>query len=293
MSEYKIHENCRDNDQLRTMFYDCIKAVFPGIDFKTWHDRGFWTEHYIPHAIVRDNKMIANVSASTMNIILNGQKVRGVQIGTVATLPEFRNQGLSRYLMEYVLHKYDDTTDLFFLFANETVLDFYPKFGFKRYDEVVFKTTAGLPSADYSARKLSVDSDDDIALIRRLLADRLPLTALFGAVDYDFITWWHILNIFPDKLYYLPDNDILFIISEKDDQLHIWDIVFTKPFDLIPAISQVIQSDSLKSVRYYFAPDRLGFEYTDTEPCPDSPLFVRGAFDPGAPRFKLPLTAQT
>ena len=65
-----------------------------------------------------------------MNLIVNDKTVNGIQIGAVGTLPEYRNKGLSKYLMDLVLDKYQDSTDISFLFANETVTEFYPKFGF-------------------------------------------------------------------------------------------------------------------------------------------------------------------
>ncbi|WP_165778752.1 hypothetical protein [Leptospira perolatii] len=42
------------------------------------------------------------------------------------------------YLMKDALSDYEGKVDLFFLFANESVLDFYPKFGFRKIEETIF-----------------------------------------------------------------------------------------------------------------------------------------------------------
>lgn len=44
------------------------------------------------------------------------------------THPDYRGQGLAKKLLEHVIAKYEDQYDFLYLFANDTVLDFYPKF---------------------------------------------------------------------------------------------------------------------------------------------------------------------
>ncbi|GIO00553.1 hypothetical protein J5TS2_12210 [Brevibacillus halotolerans] len=54
------------------------------------------------------------------------------------THPDYRNKGLSGKLMHYIIDKYEKECDFIYLFANETVLDFYPKFGFEKLQESSF-----------------------------------------------------------------------------------------------------------------------------------------------------------
>ena len=107
MNRPDIIENYRDNELLRNEYYNFISKIFPSADFKEWYSKGFWTDKFNPISIIKDGKLISNVSATLMNIIVEGRNVRGIQIGAVGTLPEFRNQGLSRLLMEYVIEKYN------------------------------------------------------------------------------------------------------------------------------------------------------------------------------------------
>jgi len=288
-----IYEDYRDNKDLRNKFYSFTQAIFPGLNFIDWYEQGYWSDNYIPFSIVRDNKIIANVSISKMKILIDGDYLNGIQIGTVGTLPEFRNSGLSKFLMEYVLNKYDNLCDIFFLFANETVLDFYPKFGFNRYREVIFKSLSDIPKSKNSVRKLDFGSDSDFSLIKKIIKARLPLTNLFGAAEYDFITHWHLLNVFPGNLFYIEDDEIIFICKEEKDQLHIWDVIYTKPFDLSSAVSKIIRNEELKSILYNFPPDQLSFSYDEVIPDKESFLFVRGDFKLKDRNFKFPITAQT
>jgi hypothetical protein len=195
--------------------------------------------------------------------------------------------------MTHVLNKYKYSTDIFFLFANESVLNFYPQFGFERYQEVVFTSNSTVPTPNYSARRLNILNPSDFNLIKNLIKKRQVLTRHFGALDYDFITMWHVLNVFPNKLYYLEPEKAIFIISEDGNTLHIWDIIYNQPFDLYPAIAKVIQTETIKSLNYYFPPDQMAFSFDQVLPSNDSPLFIRGDFLSKHKHFKFPVTAQT
>lgn len=51
------------------------------------------------------------------------------------TDPDYRGRGLSRWLIDRVLEDFEQQVDFIFLYANDSVLDFYPKLGFKRAPE--------------------------------------------------------------------------------------------------------------------------------------------------------------
>ena len=195
MLNNKMIENYRDNEILRNEFHNFISIVFPGISFREWESKGFWTKQYIPLSILQSSKIISNVSASFMDILINGKKCKAIQIGAVGTLPEYRNQGLSRELMNYVINKNRDKINFFFLFANETVLEFYPKFGFRSVQEYIFLKEMDIPKPKYSARKLNIEDDSDYTLLQDLINHRQILTKIFGAENYGSITMWHVLNL--------------------------------------------------------------------------------------------------
>ena len=293
MSNPAIYEDYRNNAVLRDKFYRFTETVFPGVNFFDWYQQGYWSDQYIPVSIIEDNKIISNVSVARMKILINGEYLSGIQIGAVGTLPEYRNRGLSKSLMDYVLKKYDDLCDIFFLFANDTVLDFYPKFGFNRYHEVIFKAFSENPLSKYSARKLKLLNDSDLSIIKKMISERQILTTRFGAAGYDFITHWHLLNVFYDNLYFLEDEEIIFICDEENNQLHIWDVIYTRPINLSSVIPMIIRNKRLESVLYYFPPDQLSFEYDEVIPDINSYLFVKGKFYLKNGNIKFPMTAQT
>lgn len=293
LHKFRIRENYRDNDFLRNQFFGFIGRAFPRADFREWYQRGFWSEDYIPFSIVRGDQIVSNVCAAGMSLVIDGRPIKGIQIGAVATAPEYRRQGLSRVLMEHVLHKYRASVELVFLFANDSVLEFYPRFGFEKHEEVIFISDSIPPAATFCARRLDMGLEADFALVKQKLLDRQALTEIFGAKDYDFITFWHILNIYSGDLLYLEKDDVIFIARQEGKALHIFDIIYSAPFDLWQAISKIVNNNDIKSILYYFPPDLLDFRYDSVQACDDSPLFVKGSFDPGDKYFKFPVTAQT
>jgi len=292
MNRPDIIENYRDNELLRNEYFNFISKIFPSADFREWHSKGFWRDEYNPVSIIKDGKIISNVSVMLMNIIVEGRNLRGIQIGAVGTVPAYRGQGLSRILMEYVIEKYRNETDIILLFANETVLDFYPKFGFNRFEEKVFISEINIPEPKPAARKLNIQNKSDYLLLQDSISDRVEITKIFSAKDYGSITMWHVLNIYRKNLYYLKDEDAIFIMKEENRQLHLYEIICSKYFDLDSALPKVIKSSETESVKYYFPPDQLNYKYDNTIN-EDSGLFILGDFEITNEFFKFPETAIT
>ncbi len=133
--EYKV--NVRDNEILRESFNRLTRKTF-AFDFEDWYQRGYWGSRYIPHVLLDCNEVIANVSSNEIDFMINGQKKRLIQLGTVMTDDAYRKQGLGRYLMEKVLEEYKDNADGIYLFGNDSVLEYYPKFGFQKYEQIQY-----------------------------------------------------------------------------------------------------------------------------------------------------------
>ena len=102
----KIINNYKNDDELRDKYYRYISEVFPGLSFEDWYDKGFWTDTYIPFSIIKSGKIISNVSVSMMDILIEDRQYQAIQLGAVGTIPEYRNQGLSRVLIDHVISMY-------------------------------------------------------------------------------------------------------------------------------------------------------------------------------------------
>ena len=134
-----------------------------GLSFQEWCESGYWTDLYLPYAICEGGRVVSNVSVNIMEFSWNGAPRRYIQLGTVMTAPEYRGKGLSRRLMEAVLEDWKNRCDALYLFANNTVLDFYPKFGFERAEE--YKACAAITPKGGKYRKMNLSDAADLALL--------------------------------------------------------------------------------------------------------------------------------
>ncbi|MGN0998422.1 MAG: GNAT family N-acetyltransferase [Faecousia sp.] len=100
-------------------------------DFEKWVTGGFFEGDYIPYSFMENGKLVSNVSVNIMNFLQNGTRRNYIQLGTVMTDPDYRNRGLAKMLMEYVLKRYEESCDGIYLFGDLNALGFYRKSGFQ------------------------------------------------------------------------------------------------------------------------------------------------------------------
>ena len=122
-------------------------------------ENGYWTDAYIPYTLMDGDTAAANISVNTMKTIWNGQIKNYIQLGTVMTAPSCRKQGLSRFLLEEIKKDWEGRCDGMYLFANNTVLDFYPRFGFSRQEQ--YQCSLPVLPQKGVIRKLSMDKPED------------------------------------------------------------------------------------------------------------------------------------
>ena len=102
---YGFAVNFKYNDSIRNSFNSLTRKIY-GFDFEEWYKNGYWKDRYIPYALLYGNDVIANVSVNIIDYLLMEEKMRYIQIGTVMVDKEYRNKGLSRFLMEKVIEEW-------------------------------------------------------------------------------------------------------------------------------------------------------------------------------------------
>jgi predicted N-acetyltransferase YhbS len=290
MSLQSLTITCRHH-QWHEAFIDYVPKVFPRASFRRWYELGGWDEDYVAFSMADGADIVANASLQRMNIVLRGEWITGWQLGAVGVVPQWRGRGLQRQIMQKLLGSIDEK-DIVFLFANDTVLDFYPLFGFKRIIESVFAAEYDVKPASEPLRALSIDRAEDLALLARVAATAAPTTREFGARNYGGVLLWYWANFYDGCFYYCEAEDAIIVAELDGTTLRICDVLARTPFDLRSYLPRVAR-DAAQRVEFGFTPDawwpdaRVSADYTE------SPLFVRGAHRlPEAP-FKFPMLAQT
>lgn len=127
----------RHDAALRASFNALAEKTF-GLNFEGWYQNGFWGDNYNPYSIVADGRVVANVSVNKTDMIIGGERRKFYQLGTVMTDPAYRGRGYIRAIMEAVDRDIADA-DGVYLFGNDSVLEFYPRFGFVPGEEYVYE----------------------------------------------------------------------------------------------------------------------------------------------------------
>lgn len=246
-------------------------------DYRLWFDKGNWDEHLQPFFIVKDGRVVANVSVAPMKLIMDNQTVSVLQISTVMTHPEYRGQGLSRYLMEHVMNKYKDHYAFMYLFANASVLDFYPKFGFVRVDESSYK----LHHFDTETRietkwkRLSIEDEEDLKVVETLVNDHVLVSKKLAFEANRCLAMFHVLLQFDESLYYCKELNCLVIMEYEKKTLRIYDVLSKEAFDWNDLIKRIVKKQT-KEIQFFFVPDTdfNGELNIEKDPFDEDALFI-------------------
>lgn len=255
--DYLFVKDYKDNEKLRHSFASFAQRMF-GINFESWYEAGYWQDRYIPYSIVEDDKVIANVSANIIKFNVLGEDKLYIQIGTVMTEEKYRGNGLSRFLIEEIIKEWKDKSDLIYLFANDTVLNFYPKFGFKTAEEYEYLKNIEYSGDDFSSIRLNIDKKEDEKLLCDKIINSIPHSKLSMINNLDLIMFY--LISMKDSIYYIEKYDNVVIADNEGDTLIIYDIFGENEADLNTVINSIATKDTKKVVLGFVPKDDSSYE---------------------------------
>lgn len=281
----------REDEKRRNSFNQLAQTTFQ-IDFSKWFNKGYWNDKYVPYSFMNNNgEIIANASIFKMNIVIDNRSYNAIQIGTVMSANRYRQKGLSKVLMKKIIDTLKDECDFFYLFANESVLDFYPKFGFSRVDESEYRLTTNRSLRERTknnVRKLSVDSD--IQLLEAMAKNRYQNKSKISVLHNDELLMFYFLVVFPESIYYIAELEAVVIMEHEEDTLHIFDIISCKAQDIYTVLGNVLKEET-EQVVFHFDPGNVEGLQVKKIPSDDDALFYLSNATIFDGHFKFPLTS--
>jgi len=267
----EIVKHYRHNDSLRASFNQLAQKTF-GIDFEPWYQRGFWTDRYDPYSVVENGRVVANVSVNRIDLRIHGQVKKLIQLGTVMTDPQYRNRGLVRILMGEIQQEFADA-DGMFLFANDSVLEFYPKFGFRRGAEYEYRK----PFASVGAcrmERISMDTPEQWAMLWEAMVQSKFCSGC-DMLDNPGLMFFYIFEDLSDCVYYSRELDVWAIARQAEQTLQIH-AIFAKGPVCIDAVAEAFGS-GFQQIKLGFAPENSNGWEKQLLQEKDSTFFVKGA----------------
>ena len=254
--QYIFDDQIRDNLAVRTGFDRLAQQTFD-ISFEEWYKGGWWQENYQPHLLLRDGKVAANLSVNRIDCQINGFRRRLLQLGTVMTAPEERGQGLCRFLMEEVLRRYLDSCDGIYLYANDSVLDFYPKFGFEQREE--YQHSLRLSGGCGQAVRLSMEDPEQAQLFLSAVRTAAP-TEQVRLLHPESLLMFYCTGPMQDKIYWLPEQRTALVMEQEGEVLQIHQVFSPEPMP-VERIAALAAAPSVRQVQFGFTPqDCAGME---------------------------------
>ncbi|SCB32133.1 GNAT family N-acetyltransferase [Rhizobium hainanense] len=204
-----------------------------------------------------DGRCVANFSAFSMPMIVNGQLVKAAGYQSGAVRPEWRGRGLYRDLMQRAFARTAaEGYELDLLLTDKPAL--YERYGFRILPQHI--SVARIPKlqkSDLTARQLSLEAPEDLRLIKRLLQERQPVSARFAVIRQ---TEMFLLNASFNsaiRLTALADDTV---IAWTFDGATFWllDVVGSA----IPSLATILSALEVEPERIEicFSPDRLDCE---------------------------------
>jgi ribosomal protein S18 acetylase RimI-like enzyme len=259
-----------------------------------------WADVSTPLVRHEGPRAIAHVGVIALPLIVDGRPRTVASIHAVCTDPARRRRGHAEALMHealtYCRARYET------VLLTTLIPGFYARHGFRPVPEHAFTRALPLDRRSGGGRRLS-GSAEDVALLRRLLAGRAPVSQRLAALEGGtvfvlalLLTWGGF-----SRAHYHADLDVLTVHEVVGRTLMLYDVV-GRTIPALEALTAAIGADADRVVTL-FVPERLGEGFTPeawSRACAGAAgdaefagLMARGAFDVGTDAFMLPPLTRT
>lgn len=238
---------------------DLLQDTF-GIDISLQNRCGGPDPTSMPFGYFDDaGRCVANFSAFTMPLMINGREVKAAGYQSGAVRPEFRGKGLYRDLMQRAFGWAGETGhEIGVLLTDKPSL--YAPYGFRSVPQHRFSgPVPGNGIEHLTSRRMDIRNAEDIALLSRLLDRRQPVSELFAPIRQKemFLLNCHF------------DADIRLTYVEKHDCVAAWKIAGDGALQLldlvcreIPTVERIVGALNPDATRLevFFPIDRLDWD---------------------------------
>lgn len=269
--EIDLIKNYRSHDKLRLSFNELSKKTF-GLEFEDWYQNGYWGDNYIPYSIVIDGNVVANVSVNITDFNWNGSIKHFIQLGTVMTEEQYRNQGLIRKIMNEIEKDYKHVVDGIYLFANDSVLDFYPKYGFQKAVEFQYSKKVSILK-ERSIVQIPMQEKNAWTKLDKAIKQSVPNSS-FEMIDNSGLLMFYVTKFMQQNVYYEKNLDV-YVIAEIEDETLLIHHIFSKSGANLDKVIEAFGKD-IKQINLGFTPDNVeGYELSEVIE-EDTTLFLQG-----------------
>lgn len=252
---YCLISNPIKDIKTRKEYFALARNVF-GLDFSIWYNSGFCGEKFIPYTLFAQDKAVASAGVFVSDIEWDGKLRRFAQLSTVMTEPVYRGKGLNRWLIELAIREWGDKCECVYLYANDSVVDYYPKFGFEKSAEYRYKKEINKTPGIF--RRLNLKSKEDIDLLLQKYSSSNPYASITMKNNSQLLMF-HCLTFLSNNIYYIEQYDAVVIAEYKDDTILCYDIYTDSSHQMEDILGVLVKGDKQKIVLGFTPKSKSGF----------------------------------
>ena len=234
-----IRKIYKDDNLALNSFNELTRNTF-SFDFVNWHGAGHFGDMYVPHVIMDKEKVVSNVSVNRMQFDIGGVSKNYIQLGTVMTDKAYRGQGLNKKIMESIVQEYLDKVDGIYLFGNDSVLNYYPKFGFVPCEEYeyYFSYEKECDINPYSMVKVDMSDETQAKQVYAVMENYFTQPdvpnendAMYMSENIGLYHFW-MDSEYKDNIYYLQECGAYVVGAVDNDKLYLYQIIGKEKVEL-------------------------------------------------------------
>ncbi len=220
-----------------------------------------------------DGTCIANFSAFSMPVMIEGRPVKAAGFQSGAVRPEWRSRGLYRDLMNRAFAWCDARGfELGLLLTDKPAI--YEPYGFRVVPQHKFVDVPPASKPRTPAHRLSLENAADITLLKGLLLNRMPVSKRFAVLSQ--MEMFLLNSVFDGdvRLDYLEAFDAVAAWKEDGRTIQLLDVVGRT----IPSLGDIFAAFGVNPdrVEVCFPPDRLDWQGMPEVHASDTSLMIRG-----------------
>jgi hypothetical protein len=166
---------------------------------------------------------------------------------------------LSRLLLEKVLGEWRRKYDLIYLFANDSVLDYYPKFGFSRVEEYQYLKEINLRLSEFEVKNLNMLDNQSKELLFNKVNQSAPFSQL-SMIDNASLVMFCYTAFREDNVYYMNEFDAVVVADIEQDTLYLKYVFCETEVPLDKIISAMASKETRKVVLGFTPNDKAFFD---------------------------------
>lgn len=249
---YTLHIAYQANETLRKAF-NTMTFDFWEFTFESYYQSGYWDDTCLIFSLFEEEAIVAHTTLSLFTTYIDGKQIQLGQLGTVMTQPTHTKQGLSRFLMDYIFEAYRDQVEGYFLFANASVLDFYPKFGFLKVPE--FQATKDFEPQphNWKIQQLDLTLKEDLLCFQHYL-NKGQTACRFDTQSYGLAHFYCYANPefgFGDSIYFIPELETIVLAQQEEETLLVHQVYTFNTKKIDQAFQAVAAKNTQKIVLGY------------------------------------------